>query len=114
VNNEERSHISSSEHTEEKLAAFLEAQEALKDSFSTLSIEALEKNRKAFMENAEQILKGYQESAVTDLEHRRPARGQEGHGVMAVGRNPWDAFEHIERLEHICEIALKSGVEPNK
>jgi ribulose-5-phosphate 4-epimerase/fuculose-1-phosphate aldolase len=39
--------------------------------------------------------------------------GQEGHGVMAVGRNPWDAFEHIERLEHICEIALKSGVKPN-
>jgi L-fuculose-phosphate aldolase len=35
--------------------------------------------------------------------------GQANHGVCAVGPNPWDAFEHIERLEHICEIVLKSG-----
>ena len=34
--------------------------------------------------------------------------GQENHGACAVGKNPWDAFEHIERLEHICEIFLKS------
>ena len=39
--------------------------------------------------------------------------GQAAHGVCAVGPNPWDAFEHIERLEHICEIVLKSGVKPN-
>ena len=38
--------------------------------------------------------------------------GQKYHGVCAVGKNPWDAYEHIERLEHICEIALKSGVRP--
>ena len=30
--------------------------------------------------------------------------GQAGHGVCAVGPNPWDAYEHIERLEHVCEI----------
>lgn len=36
--------------------------------------------------------------------------GQASHGVCSVGSNPWDAFEHIERLEHICEIVLKSGV----
>jgi L-fuculose-phosphate aldolase len=35
--------------------------------------------------------------------------GQKAHGVCAVGRNPWDAFEHIERLEHICQIVLASG-----
>ena len=35
--------------------------------------------------------------------------GQKNHGVCAVGDNPWDAYEHIERLEHICEIVLKSG-----
>ena len=34
--------------------------------------------------------------------------GQKNHGVCAIGKNPWDAFEHIERLEHICEIFLKS------
>ena len=27
---------------------------------------------------------------------------------------PWDAYEHIERLEHICEIVLKSGVRPHE
>lgn len=40
--------------------------------------------------------------------------GQKNHGVCAIGPNPWDAYEHIERLEHICEIALKSGVKPKK
>ena len=38
--------------------------------------------------------------------------GQAGHGVCAVGPNPWDAYEHIERLEHICEIVLRSGRKP--
>ena len=35
--------------------------------------------------------------------------GQAQHGVCAIGKHPWDAFEHIERLEHICQIALASG-----
>ena len=38
--------------------------------------------------------------------------GQANHGVCAVGPNPWDAYEHIERLEHICEIVLRSGITP--
>lgn len=38
--------------------------------------------------------------------------GQAGHGVCAVGKSPWDAFEHIERLEHICQIVMASGVRP--
>lgn len=38
--------------------------------------------------------------------------GQVGHGVTAKASNPWDAFEHIERLEHICQIVLASGVSP--
>ena len=36
--------------------------------------------------------------------------GQINHGVTAIGDNPWDAFEHIERLNHICEMVLLSGV----
>ena len=32
--------------------------------------------------------------------------GQTNHGVCAVGTDPWNAFEHIERLEHICKMAL--------
>ena len=38
--------------------------------------------------------------------------GQANHGVCAVARNPWDAYEHVERLEHICQIALCSGRDP--
>jgi L-fuculose-phosphate aldolase len=36
--------------------------------------------------------------------------GMHRHGVTAFGKNPWDAFEHIERLEHISQIYLASGV----
>tara|TARA_B100001939_G_scaffold246727_1_gene213860 strand:+ start:2734 stop:3339 length:606 start_codon:yes stop_codon:yes gene_type:complete len=35
--------------------------------------------------------------------------GIDGHGVVAVGETPWQTFEHIERLEHICKIVLVSG-----
>ena len=35
--------------------------------------------------------------------------GQANHGACSVGKNPWDAFEHIERLDHICQIVLASG-----
>ena len=35
--------------------------------------------------------------------------GQMNHGVCAVAMDPWGAYEHIERLDHICEIVLKSG-----
>lgn len=36
--------------------------------------------------------------------------GQANHGVCAVAMDPWAAYEHIERLDHVCEIVLKSGV----
>ena len=39
--------------------------------------------------------------------------GQESHGVCAIGKSPWDAYEHIERLNHICEIVLASGISPD-
>jgi ribulose-5-phosphate 4-epimerase/fuculose-1-phosphate aldolase len=32
--------------------------------------------------------------------------GQANHGVCAVGRNVWEAYEHCERLDHICQIVL--------
>ena len=40
--------------------------------------------------------------------------GQDRHGVCAVASDPWSAFEHVERLDHICEIVLKSGVRPDE
>jgi L-fuculose-phosphate aldolase len=35
--------------------------------------------------------------------------GIKGHGVVAIDTSPWRAFEHIERLSHICKIVLASG-----
>lgn len=35
--------------------------------------------------------------------------GIKGHGVVAIDSTPWRAYEHIERLEHICKIVLASG-----
>lgn len=34
--------------------------------------------------------------------------GIQRHGVVAVDTSPWRAFEHIERLEHICKIIMIS------
>ena len=36
--------------------------------------------------------------------------GIKGHGVVAIDDTPWRAYEHIERLEHICKIVLVSGL----
>jgi ribulose-5-phosphate 4-epimerase/fuculose-1-phosphate aldolase len=35
--------------------------------------------------------------------------GIKGHGVVSIDTSPWRAYEHIERLEHICRIVLASG-----
>jgi L-fuculose-phosphate aldolase len=35
--------------------------------------------------------------------------GIKGHGVVAIDTSPWRAFEHIERIEHICQIVLTSN-----
>jgi ribulose-5-phosphate 4-epimerase/fuculose-1-phosphate aldolase len=35
--------------------------------------------------------------------------GIKGHGVVSIDTTPWRAFEHIERLEHICKVVLVSG-----
>lgn len=32
--------------------------------------------------------------------------GLDRHGIVAVGQDAWSVFEHVERLEHICQIAL--------
>lgn len=39
--------------------------------------------------------------------------GQDRHGVCAVASDPWSAYEHVERLDHVCEIILSSGVKPS-
>jgi L-fuculose-phosphate aldolase len=32
--------------------------------------------------------------------------GMDRHGAVSVDTSPWRAFEHMERLEHICKIVL--------
>lgn len=39
--------------------------------------------------------------------------GLKQHGVTALGKTPQEAFEHIERLEHIAKIAVMSGLKIN-
>lgn len=36
--------------------------------------------------------------------------GLKQHGIIALGKDAWTAFEHCERLEHICKIALTGGL----
>lgn len=51
--------------------------------------------------------------AMRDDSYTGPIRfdivGQANHGVCAIGKHPWDAYEHVERLDHICQIVLASG-----
>jgi L-fuculose-phosphate aldolase len=35
--------------------------------------------------------------------------GLDRHGIIAIGKNPLEVLEHVERVEHICKIALISG-----
>lgn len=35
--------------------------------------------------------------------------GMDRHGIVSLDTTPWRAFEHIERVEHICKIILASG-----
>lgn len=35
--------------------------------------------------------------------------GLDRHGIVAVAKDAWSAYEHVERLESVCEMVLKSG-----
>lgn len=35
--------------------------------------------------------------------------GLDRHGIVSIGKDAWEAFGHVERLEHICKIAMVSG-----
>lgn len=39
--------------------------------------------------------------------------GLKQHGIVVVAQDAWSAYEHVERLEHICQIALASGNNKN-
>ena len=36
--------------------------------------------------------------------------GLDRHGVVAIAKDAWTAFEHVERLEHICQIVLGANL----
>lgn len=58
-------------------------------------------------ELADQCHKNLELDALGNL--RYDIVGIKGHGVVAVDSSPWRAYEHIERLEHVCRIVLASG-----
>ena len=35
--------------------------------------------------------------------------GLDRHGIVVVAKDAWAAFEHAERLEHLCQVVLASG-----
>jgi L-fuculose-phosphate aldolase len=35
--------------------------------------------------------------------------GLDRHGIVVVAKDAWSAFEHAERLEHLCQVVLASG-----
>ena len=35
--------------------------------------------------------------------------GLDRHGIVAIGKDAWTVFEHVERLEHICQMALAAS-----
>ena len=61
------------------------------------------------------ITKDLAEASVKALNLNREGKvdyniiGLDKHGVIAVDRDVWSAFEHCERLEHICQVVLASG-----
>lgn len=39
--------------------------------------------------------------------------GLDRHGIVAVAKDAWSAYEHVERLESVCEMVLVSGAWSN-
>lgn len=35
--------------------------------------------------------------------------GLDRHGIVVVAKDAWSAYEHAERLEHLCQVVLASG-----
>jgi len=35
--------------------------------------------------------------------------GLDRHGIVVIAKDAWSAFEHAERLEHLCQVVLASG-----
>lgn len=35
--------------------------------------------------------------------------GLDRHGIVAVAKDAWSAFEHVERVESVCQIVLAAG-----
>jgi len=38
--------------------------------------------------------------------------GLDRHGTVSIGSDPWECLEHVERLNHCCEIVLLSRMKP--
>lgn len=107
------------ENSQEKLEMITQAQEAFKDSFASLSKKALNDNNTSFINQAEQVLKSYQENAQTDLKQRQekiseiidPVQKQlekVDSFVREVERERGEAYVGLrEQIEHISNSHAK-------
>jgi L-fuculose-phosphate aldolase len=58
-------------------------------------------------ELGEEVYKAYEPDSNGTLKY--DLIGIHLHGVVAVDRDPWQAYLHIERMNHVCEIVLAAG-----
>lgn len=60
------------------------------------------------LELAEAVEKSFDQAVVPHIV------GLNRHGIVSIGKSPWEAYEHVERLEHVCQMVLASGVGSRK
>jgi ElaB/YqjD/DUF883 family membrane-anchored ribosome-binding protein len=88
------------ENTDEKLEMLIKAQESFKDAFASLSKKALDENNSSFINQAEQVLKSYQESAQVDLKQRQEKISEIVHPVK----------EQLEKVDnYVREVEKERG-----
>jgi len=95
---------------DEKILMLELAQKQLKDAFSTLSMEALEKNSKSFLELAKTSLEKFQEGAKGDLDKRHTAIAELIHPVKETLQKLDTGIRQIEKERKGDQESLQSQV----
>lgn len=98
------------ELAEEKVKMLQEAQEGLKDVFSSISSEALEKNNHQFLHLAKSVLERFQEGAKGDLDKRQDAIRELLHPVKESLQKLDQGMRQIEKERQGDQASLKEQV----
>ena len=95
---------------DEKIHLLEQAEKQLKDAFSTLSMEALEKNNRSFLELAKTSLEKFQEGAKGDLDKRHTAIAELIHPVKETLQKLDTGIREIEKERKGDQHSLKEQV----